>query len=490
MASVSRRTLRNGAFGAAVGIVLGFVPVLLFVAPLVGGGVAGYLERDGAKRGAIAGSVAGGFVAVIGVVATEAIGFVRFGEVPIAGAPFEVLAVSGVLAFATAAGQILVAGIGGCLVGLLAAERRRAGAGNRPRHPVSTGTTGGVRTRSPTAVVAGLLAGIGTFAVVAFAVTTALDPFVWPSSLVGLPAGAVGGVAVAVLGYLYLTRDTESTVNWRHVGFAGIAVALAFGLVVGGLFVIGQDRISETAERTYEYEYEVTVTMDETLEDVTIYAPVPVENGSSELGDHFVETVQSNRYVLVPEGHDPEPVDPVDFTYELVETERGSMLSISADRIEVTTVHYRDVQNDSMGWSEWIPPEEYDPDDPEMGTSHDGDFRFAVSLPATEEIETADPFDGEPLLSPQSDRREIDCRWTVGDSHRCFEYDSVVYASYDTDDETEVTVHTRLSGRNEWFTGGWTGNEYRDSSSGQLFGPQNGWHRITGELAVGIGRYR
>jgi len=38
---ISRRTLRNGAIGAVVGGVLGFVPLVLLVAPVIGGG-AGY----------------------------------------------------------------------------------------------------------------------------------------------------------------------------------------------------------------------------------------------------------------------------------------------------------------------------------------------------------------------------------------------------------------------------------------------------------------
>lgn len=40
---ISRRTLRNGAIGAVVGSVLGFVPLVLLVAPVIGGGVTGSL---------------------------------------------------------------------------------------------------------------------------------------------------------------------------------------------------------------------------------------------------------------------------------------------------------------------------------------------------------------------------------------------------------------------------------------------------------------
>jgi uncharacterized protein YqgC (DUF456 family) len=67
----SRQTIRNGAIGAVVGSVLGFVPLVLLVAPVIGGGVAGYLQRDGPRRGALAGGVAGLLMAALTTVITE-----------------------------------------------------------------------------------------------------------------------------------------------------------------------------------------------------------------------------------------------------------------------------------------------------------------------------------------------------------------------------------------------------------------------------------
>jgi hypothetical protein len=47
----------------------------------------------------------------------------------------------------------------------------------------------------------------GSFGVVAFGVTAALAPYIWPSVLVGLPVGAIAGVAVAVpVDHLFTTR--------------------------------------------------------------------------------------------------------------------------------------------------------------------------------------------------------------------------------------------------------------------------------------------
>lgn len=58
-------------------------------------------------------------------------------------------------------------------------------------------------TRAP--AVAALL-GLVTLFVVGFGVTALLDPYVWPSLLVGIPAGVVTGVLVTVVTYWLLSR--------------------------------------------------------------------------------------------------------------------------------------------------------------------------------------------------------------------------------------------------------------------------------------------
>ena len=57
--------------------------------------------------------------------------------------------------------------------------------------------------------LAALLAGIFGFVLVTVAVTEALDPYVWPSVMLGLPVGLVAGVATTELAYLGLTAWSE-----------------------------------------------------------------------------------------------------------------------------------------------------------------------------------------------------------------------------------------------------------------------------------------
>jgi hypothetical protein len=113
-----------------------------------------------------------------------------------------------------------------------------------------------------------------------------------------------------------------------------------------------------------------------------------------------------------------------------------------------------------------------------------------VTLVADEPIDTADPFNDEPLPAPQADRSEVDCFTGDSATNRCFEYEGRVYADYETSEEATVYISTQLDGRNEWFSGGWTGNEYREWSRVELRGPQSGWILTDGELEIGSGTYR
>jgi hypothetical protein len=86
----------------------------------------------------------------------------------------------------------------------------------------------------------------------------------------------------------------------------------------------------------------------------------------------------------------------------------------------------------------------------------DGNFAFTVTLVAADPIDTADPFDDEPLLAPGADRSEVECFTGTSSTHHCFECDGQVYADYETSEETTVYVSAQLDGRNERFSDDWT----------------------------------
>lgn len=200
----TRRTLKNVSIGWIVGVVVSFVPVLLVIAPLIAGGVAGYLERAGVRGGAVVGAMTGFALAAFSAILAALLLFVNLGVVPFEGYPRIAIVLSLLWGGIAAAGVTIVAAIGGALGGIVESDRSR-----RSDAPVDT-RRNRIRRTSILAAAIGLVAGAVTFAAVALAVTAALDPYVWPSAIVGLPAGVVAGVAVLVVGFHYLSARLEA----------------------------------------------------------------------------------------------------------------------------------------------------------------------------------------------------------------------------------------------------------------------------------------
>lgn len=211
--TLERQTIANAAIGFLVGFALTFVPLVSLVAPLLGGGVAGYRERGGARGGLIPGALAGAFIAVGAFLLRTGLAVLRFGidgAFPVQGLPLSTLLaglfVGGVFTLVSLLGTVVVAAIGGGLGGLLEQDRSRRRAADAVSNAVPAGRSGRDRL---VGLFVSLLGGIVTFVAVALGVTAALDPYIWPSALVGLPVGAVAGVSVAVLANHVLTTRRE-----------------------------------------------------------------------------------------------------------------------------------------------------------------------------------------------------------------------------------------------------------------------------------------
>jgi hypothetical protein len=99
--------------------------------------------------------------------------------------------------------------------------------------------------------IASLLAGGLAFVVIGVGVTEALDPYIWPSAMLGLPAGIVAGMVVLPLTYLGLTywgeqRETGQASAktrrrlWTLAGAtAGFVVGGGLAMAVGSMQAIG-----------------------------------------------------------------------------------------------------------------------------------------------------------------------------------------------------------------------------------------------------------
>jgi hypothetical protein len=196
----TRRTGRNVSLGVLVGLVASYVPFVSLVAPLLGGGVAGYLERAGTRRGALVGGVVGLVVAVVASVLSLGLAVANLDGGTIGGVPVLGLLLAGALWTVAVAGQAVVAAVGGALGAVVEADRAERAA----RDDAGDGES---RPRA-VPVFASVLAAVVTFVGVGLGVTALLDPYIWPSMVVGIPLGGIAGVAVGVLSYhVLLTRS-------------------------------------------------------------------------------------------------------------------------------------------------------------------------------------------------------------------------------------------------------------------------------------------
>lgn len=193
-----------------------------------------------------------------------------------------------------------------------------------------------------------------------------------------------------------------------------------------------------------DYDYRVSVDTSSTLHNVTLYLPLPVFENESLPGEELVSRGPGDL--------------PSDWKLGIVDTGYGPMLKIEAREIQ--------------------PPGDY----------------FSIFFSPGHELNTKFPVGNESVLLPKYNLRESEEGPLVPPpSHinpSYYDYDSQVYASYDTLPDFEVQVFASLRGSNQWWIYGWTGNEYSDRVTARLTGPQDGWSPADGDFITGEGVYR
>ncbi|MFA9426389.1 hypothetical protein [Natronorubrum sp. A-ect3] len=257
----------------------------------------------------------------------------------------------------------------------------------------------------------------------------------------------------------------------RTLGIILVGLVVVAALVVGGLALFS-DSLAEDSY-TSEYSYDVEVSTNGTLTNATILVPVPVADGEVSVAG----ALEDGDYYAQPEA----------FSSRLVETDRGPMLEVTVDEFVVEPEYYRFVEEGDLGRTERITAEEYDPDDPEMFVRDREQYELHLRLESDKPIETRDPVGTEPVLEPRADVTETTC---LDGTDRCLEYASVVYAEYDANPSTEVSIRVTHRGENSWWVGGWNSNRYTDELTVDLTGPQADWIVVSGGLEAEQGSYR
>ena len=238
------------------------------------------------------------------------------------------------------------------------------------------------------------------------------------------------------------------------------------------------------------YEYSVGIDANETLENVTVRVPLPMQDGSSAVDADEIAPNGTLETQFDSSRMGTNRTASGAFSASVVDTEYGPMLELTAEQFTVETRYFRYVEEDGLGRQEEISESEYDPDDPDHAKRDRRTVSTTVVLDATYPIETRDPVGTSPTLYGEGVTRELtECTVPYRDEAACFGYDAPAYLSYETSDDAQVDATISAYGTNEWFTGGWTGNSYQDRVRVSATGPQDGWVTAAGHTETGIGNY-
>ncbi|GAA0205776.1 hypothetical protein [Halobaculum roseum] len=264
-----------------------------------------------------------------------------------------------------------------------------------------------------------------------------------------------------------------------------LRIAVAAGLVVllvaAAVLAFGFWQFTRPVPESYSHtaEYRAYLQPDATLTDVTLYLPLPVENGSSPAGDALVSG--SPGVVDAPPG----------WSFAVEDTAYGPMLALSFPEL-------------APNYVERPPPRTVDPDGTTAapGTATPtvapgrtpirtlDSYLVSVELAFEEPIDTRSPADSEAVLRPRLNATEVPCDELTGEEAVCRRFGTRMYLSYDAPENATVDVLVTYEGRNDWFAGGWTGNSFRQSTRVVATGDGPGWVAVDGEETTGVGTYR
>ncbi|WP_254829795.1 hypothetical protein [Haloglomus salinum] len=268
--------------------------------------------------------------------------------------------------------------------------------------------------------------------------------------------------------------------NLRSIGIAVATIVVAIAVVAGGfLFLLSAlGGFGVAGSYTSHYQYEGTLATNETLTNVTLYLPVPVENGTA-LIDAANVTVETEDGAA-------------DWQVELVETPDGPMLALTADRVEgelYYLVHEFDDNGTHLGW-EKVPEDELPADmTNKKAYAEPTHYRFSVYVPVEDRIDVTDPVASAavlPVENPTADACEP--YWPDDENAACTTFETPGYVAYDTSADNVAHLALELSGTNEWGFGLSNGfNQFVQKTTVTVTGSHEGWTVMEGELYTGMG---
>jgi hypothetical protein len=245
----------------------------------------------------------------------------------------------------------------------------------------------------------------------------------------------------------------------------GIMLSMVL-VIIGALMVFGGYYFYSTSFSS-SYTYQATIECNASLSNVTLFLPLPSLHGDSEIADE----IERGNITGVPEGWD----------LALLTSDDGIMLKIHAEQIAPTGVPRTPL------------PLSEDEENRETAesTAAPGPIRLFVTVASPDAIQTMDPIGNESLLTPAFNRSSAACPFPYPETAApsCYAYESRVYADYSAEQTSRVSISVEYEGTNTWWSGGWTGNQFREYIATELSGEQKEWISASGFLVSGEGRY-
>jgi hypothetical protein len=253
------------------------------------------------------------------------------------------------------------------------------------------------------------------------------------------------------------------------------AIALVLLLAGAALFYQAATPQEGKTEIAGTYRYDVSLTTDAALRNVTLNIPLPVHNDTSAIGNILS---RSEGYGV-----------PDDWNLSVTMVDGTPMLVVAAAEIlpryaprpisvtageepaEAATITYSSAYSDA---TPILLPYSF-------GATVDGGSTYYTADLDAGPIDTRHPLDTEPVLSPKGNL-------TPAADGRRYTYDCPLYLSCDAPATAKLTLSIRFSGSNEWWLLGWSSNAYTDQILTEIQA-KDGWRSVGGTLSTGEGRY-
>jgi hypothetical protein len=230
---------------------------------------------------------------------------------------------------------------------------------------------------------------------------------------------------------------------------SGVLAILVVVLVIflAAVSIVLYAEITYRATLSGTYDYRVSITSDTTLENVTLYLPIPARGPESSA---VLEAIGAGRLRGLPGG----------WNTSLIGTEKFTLLEVTA---------------------------------PEMAASPVGrPYLLTVSVHTTGPIDTRNAGTGDLVLVPSAMKVPAVCsnvNAQVSTDTRCELYRGSTYADFTSPGNVHLSVFIFLTGRNTWDVFGPSSNEYQDGLQVTFSGGDRGWQTGDGILVTGLGDY-